>query len=806
MSRGLQPSQRPSPTIHPMRFDGSSGGAGPDATPLISSTGPSPHLPGQRSLDGALATQHSWGSPRSDPVRSSDAGALEAFRSFSLGGLGLGSGSSGGGAQSKYVRPANVPPLNLGRLANREDLAAKQRSSGGRQGGAVPASPGAGGSGSGGGAPAPLTPHQYQQQLLESLADLEEELTSWAAPPRWNPTSQGRWYLYPPIGRKDVNPVEQLLETLAPNQASAVVLLWRQYAAARYSAELMAGRAVRLCRELGHELADCRAEVEERTQRHADHAAHLGKAVVRLQQQLDEARRAAAAATSAAAAATAAAAAQQNAESSQQQQQQDASTVGGLRLSQSLPAHSNSPARRQSSRNAVGVSPMVTHASGRGGGANSAQREKRPTGRDGLPEGMPAETEDLAVQLEQMRQLFLEAHEDSRALREALMEVDEQNMQLYEQSNGLRRHAAAVLRENDALRQEVAQLRGVLTGGGGGLAAAATAAAASTSAAATSASTAAAAAAADAGGVGGSAAASAASRRTRPQYSVKSTSGGGGGGGSTSETGMRSSVTLPLGIKDHIAAAASTTPAPRPPLSNAAGAAAVPPAPAAVASTPVSASGRRSDGGVTGAAGVVRTSVRRPVGSTAGADGPSSGAPRDPNAPPLPPARASSARAKSTTRGAAALSGGRSAAAAAGDQAATLYGSTEGALVKNSSGIGGGSATAERANRRALTEALAAEGAVVMVHASRRGIGANSGSGGGHTPPSRTRVSTESVPTAHSNFVTDAALMKAAAANGGGAFGSDGVGGALKYGAEERLAGSTASRGQALVRAPPVAP
>lgn len=58
-----------------------------------------------------------------------------------------------------------------------------------------------------------------------------------------------------------------------------MVLLWRQYAAARYSAELMAGRAVRLCRELGHELAECRSEVEERTQRHADHAAQLGKAV-----------------------------------------------------------------------------------------------------------------------------------------------------------------------------------------------------------------------------------------------------------------------------------------------------------------------------------------------------------------------------------------------------------------------------------------------------------------------------------------------------------------------------------------------
>lgn len=73
--------------------------------------------------------------------------------------------------------------------------------------------------------------------------------------------------------------MEQLVETLTPSQAAAVVLLWRQYAAARYSAELMAGRAVRLCRELSHELVECRAEVEERTQRHADHAAQLGKAV-----------------------------------------------------------------------------------------------------------------------------------------------------------------------------------------------------------------------------------------------------------------------------------------------------------------------------------------------------------------------------------------------------------------------------------------------------------------------------------------------------------------------------------------------
>ncbi|GLI66573.1 hypothetical protein VaNZ11_010490 [Volvox africanus] len=808
LARGLQPTQRPSPTVHALRCDS----AGADATVLISnSTGPGQHLlPVQRSLDGGLAPQPSWGSPRSDPMCTTDAGALEAFRTLSLGGLGLGSASSSsGGGFQRFVRPANVPPLNLGRIGNREDLASKQRNSSGRQAAGLP-SPNPN-SQSGGGGPQPLTPHQVQQQLLESLADMEEELVSWAAPPRWNPSSQGRWYLYPPIGRKDVNPVEQLLETLAPNQASAVVLLWRQYAAARYSAELMAGRAVRLCRELGHELAECRVEVEERTQRHADHAAQLGKAIVRLQQQLEEARRAAAAATSAAAAATAAAA-QQGGDTSQQPQSEQPQDGGSLRTSQVLPAQSGSPAPRQGS-----VTPAAhgAHASGRPGGGSSGKRHSGRPMTDGgatasvavvVEAGSTAENEDLAAQLEQMRQLFLEAHEDSRALREALVEVDEQNMQLYEQSNGLRRHAAAVLKENDALRQEVAQLRGLLVGAGASSSGLAASAAAATS----KASMAVAVTAADVAAIApGTAAVPAPPRRARPHHGAKSLGGGAPVGTVTAEAGMRASVNLPLGVKEHLAVGtvASSTP-PRPPSSSGvpAPATAPIPIPTVPAFTPVPVPGRKSDGGLTGA--TVRASVRRHVGSAPGVEGVG----RDPHAPPLPPARASSGRAKSTHRSGNTLSGGRPTVAGSGgntvststggDQGSTvLHSSLDGAVGKVATGSGGG---ADRVHRKALTDALSSEGAVVVVRASRRVGGPASGPG--YTAPSRSR-STELAP-GQSNFIADAALMKAAAAapaakvassSGGGGVGLAGSdGGALQYSAEAPVRPQT--------RVPPAVP
>ncbi|EFJ48070.1 hypothetical protein VOLCADRAFT_117678 [Volvox carteri f. nagariensis] len=767
LARGLQASQRPSPTVHALRFDGSGAGAVPDATPLLSTSTATHHLlPAQRSLDGGLAPQPSWGSPRSDPMcPTCDASALEV-----------------------------------------------------------------------------------QQQLLESLADLEEELTIWAAPPKWNPSSQGRWYLYPPIGRKDVNPVEQLLETLAPSQASAVVLF----------AELMAGRAVRLCRELGHELAESRAEVEERTQRHADHAAQLGKAIMRLQQQLDEARRAAAAATSAAAVASAVAAAHQSNSTetttvattppSQKQQHHhqqghDGNGGGGsLRTSltalsgsgQAAAAAAASPVVRPSSRGttpppaaAVAATTRTTtaaaaaaaaHASGRpggGGAASGLHGEKKASGRPGssaATEGggaAAAEDEDLTTQLEQMRQLFLEAHEDSRALREALMEVDEQNMQLYEQSNGLRRHAAAVLKENDALRQEVAQLRGLLTTGATGVASlAATAAAA---AATSSASTAVVATAADAAAA---AAGAVPQRRGRSVHGTKSV-GGGGGGGSTTESSLRASVNIPLGTKDHhpsTSAVASTTPPRPPPLSSSSAAAptatvtaaappsssAAPPPPApgpsvGAATTSMAVFARKTDGGLTGT--TVRASVRRHAGSLAGLEGAaaSGGVGRDPHAPPLPPARAtSSARPKSTQRSGTALSGGRP-----GDPtSSTPSSSLEGPVGKVAVA---GSAAADRANRKTMSEALTADGALAVVHASRRPIGAIAAAASGtcYAVPPRSR-STELVP-GYSNFVTDAALAKAAASGGtakaasaGGAIGGGGVvascegggGGALQYGAE----------------------
>lgn len=62
---------------------------------------------------------------------------------------------------------------------------------------------------------------------------------------------------------QDAAPIEALVGSLTPRRAHTVVGLWRRYAAARYSTELMAGRATRLVKELTRELADTRAEACE---------------------------------------------------------------------------------------------------------------------------------------------------------------------------------------------------------------------------------------------------------------------------------------------------------------------------------------------------------------------------------------------------------------------------------------------------------------------------------------------------------------------------------------------------------------
>lgn len=395
-----------------------------------------------------------------------------------------------------------------------------------------------------------------------------------------------------------------------------------------------------------------------------------------------------------------------------------------------------------------------------------------------------------------------QAHEDSRALRDALMEVDEQNMQLYEQSNGLRRHAAAVLKENDALRQEIAQLRGLLTGAASGAAASSASLAAASAAAAVAASTTASTAAV----VAASETGAAPHRRGRSHHGTKSAGGGAvatSGTAVRSESGTRVSGTLPLGSKDYhlvpgggtgVVAAASTPP--RPPLSNAGAAPVVATLGAAVSipTAPLSISlcGRKSDGGLTGA--TVRASVRRPVGYATGMEGLSYGL----HVPPLPPTRGSAGRPKSTTRSANVLSGGRPLGASINVQASGehICSSLDGAVGKASSmssmGIGGG----ERAHRvKPLMEALSAEGAVVVVHATRR-VG---GSGAAiPTQPSRSRSTELGLREGGymMNFVTDAGLLKV---------GGTGMSSASKVGPISEAGGDESSNGLDMaVRHPPV--
>lgn len=56
--------------------------------------------------------------------------------------------------------------------------------------------------------------------------------------------------------------MDALVSELAPRHGAAVVGLWRQLAAARYTTELMTGRAVRLYKELSREFVATRDELD----------------------------------------------------------------------------------------------------------------------------------------------------------------------------------------------------------------------------------------------------------------------------------------------------------------------------------------------------------------------------------------------------------------------------------------------------------------------------------------------------------------------------------------------------------------
>lgn len=66
--------------------------------------------------------------------------------------------------------------------------------------------------------------------------------------------------------------MDTLLSDLPPHHATTVAGLWRALTAARYSTELMTGRAVRLYKELSREWGACRDELEAL---HADAEAQL---------------------------------------------------------------------------------------------------------------------------------------------------------------------------------------------------------------------------------------------------------------------------------------------------------------------------------------------------------------------------------------------------------------------------------------------------------------------------------------------------------------------------------------------------
>ncbi|KAG2453344.1 hypothetical protein HYH02_001568 [Chlamydomonas schloesseri] len=506
-------------------------------------------LAAQPSMDAPLPQQHSWGSPRSSDmqvgsVSSSDTVAAllpEAHCQHSGGGggaaTGVGHGRSSGGG-----RPAGVPPLNLASLGiTPAPPAAAAATAAGQQHTGAAAGPDSGAVGA----------FDSHVSLSGGVAELEQELASWAAPPSWHPSSQGRWYVYPPIGHKDVAPVEALVSTLSPAQAAEVAVLWRQYAAARYSAELMAGRAVRMCRELTRELANSRAHTGHVAEQGAEHAEKLGQTIKSLQHQLDEARHAAAVAAASGAMYGNSSSCGRTCSSCRQplqvQQPQVQTQAQHSRAASAGPAaaappvneylasptrhHSSLPPARagDSSSTPEGASSAPVPAPARPQLEVSACKvaaARKPSSRaarvstvsaaaaalglletddDGhsysscssspRPEALAAiaaatrlhvpqqqqqqqqlaaghsaealralacENEQLLSQLEHMRGLFLEAHADGRALREALEDVDAECAALRQHGSGLSRQAAAVLQENAGLRSELAALRAAL--------------------------------------------------------------------------------------------------------------------------------------------------------------------------------------------------------------------------------------------------------------------------------------------------------------------------------------------------------
>eukprot|EP00198_Chlamydomonas_reinhardtii_P003562 XP_001692898.1 predicted protein [Chlamydomonas reinhardtii] len=341
---------------------------------------------------------------------------------------------------------------------------------------------------SGGGAAG--SAHGRHSALQAGVAELEQELAGWAAAPQWQPSSQGRWYVYPPIGRKDVAPVEALVSTLTPAQAAEVAVLWRQYAAARYSAELMAGRAVRLCRELTRELANSRAHTGHVAEQGAEHAEKLGQTVAPAAAVNDylasPTRHHASAAMAMAAPAIGAgltpvgalrvpvpAPARPQLEVSAckaaARQQGNGATRGSMAAAAvglldtddgySYSSCSSSPGRPEDLAARLHTQ-HTQHAQQQG----QQRAAAGPGGAEAL-RALAQENEELLDQLEHMRGLFLEAHADGRALREALEDVDAECAALRQHGSGLGRQAAAVLAENTSLRVEV---EAAAAGGSGG--------------------------------------------------------------------------------------------------------------------------------------------------------------------------------------------------------------------------------------------------------------------------------------------------------------------------------------------------
>eukprot|EP00798_Chlamydomonas_sp_ICE-L_P006498 gene6498-3136_t len=100
----------------------------------------------------------------------------------------------------------------------------------------------------------------------ETEQDLLDELDSYSAPAKWDPSNQGRWFVYKPVtvetddqGRwfvympatvEEVKNYEALVASLPRPQALLVAELWEAHIQARYSCELMASRAVRIAKDV----------------------------------------------------------------------------------------------------------------------------------------------------------------------------------------------------------------------------------------------------------------------------------------------------------------------------------------------------------------------------------------------------------------------------------------------------------------------------------------------------------------------------------------------------------------------------